>query len=543
MTDEAKPDERAAKTLLGAHWIAGERSRSASGEAFHGVDPRSGARLDPAYHDAGAPELERAVTAAASVASSFSVARGRRAELLEALAVELAALGDVLLDRCERETALPRERLAAERDQAARQLRMFAGVVRDGGYLDARIDHGDPSRTPAPRPDVRRMLQPLGPVAVFGASSFPLAFSVLGGDTASALAAGCPVIFKGHPAHPGTAELTARAVASAIDKVGVEPGVFSLLHGRGHELGARLVQHPRVRAVSFTGSLSGGRALFDLAAARPEPIPVFAEMGSVNPVFVLPGAMRARSAEIATRLGQAVSLGVGQYCTNPGLVFVVGEEGLEEFTAALARTLSQQPVGIMLHERVWIDYIQRVALHRQLAGITMIAGGPAVPYPTTGSCSVKPVGLLTDLETFDSAPRLLEEVFGPVTVVIKCPDLATLERIAAGLPGQLTSTIHAEPEEVEGAAGLARALSDRSGRVLFNGVPTDVEVCHAMQHGGPYPATTDARATSIGTAAIARFLRPVCYQDFPPALLPVELRDENPGGLARVVDGRRTGAA
>ncbi len=440
----------------------------------------------------------------------------------------------------ERETALPRGRLVGERGRTVNQLRMFAAVVRDGGYLDARIDRGDPGRTPAPRPDVRRMLQPLGPVAVFGASNFPLAFSVAGGDTASALAAGCPVVVKGHPAHPGTSELVARAITTAVKRVGLPAGVFSLLHGRSRELGARLVQHAAIKAVGFTGSLAGGRALFDLAAARPQPIPVFAEMGSVNPVFIMPGAMRTRSAAIAAGLGRSVSLGVGQFCTNPGLVFVVGEDGLEAFTASLARTLSQTPVGVMLHEGIWTDYIQRVALQRQLPGVTMIAGGPAVPFPANGSCSVKPVGLLTDLETYNSAPRLLEEVFGPVTVVIKCPDVAALETIAAALPGQLTATVHAEHEEAGDAATLARVLGERAGRVIFNGFPTGVEVCHAMHHGGPYPATTDARATSVGSAAIERFLRPVCYQDFPATLLPAELRDENPGGLLRMVDGTCT---
>ncbi len=539
MTDAAKPDDRAAAELRGEHWIAGEASRG-GGDAFHGVDPTSSERLEPAYFDAGDAELERAALAAVSAAPRLASARADRAALLEAIADEIMALGDSLLERCERETALPRARLVGERGRTTSQLRMFAAVVRDGGYVDARIDRGDPERSPAPRPDVRRMLHPLGPVAVFGASNFPLAFSVAGGDTAAALAAGCPAIVKGHPAHPGTSELVARAITAAVKKVGLPAGVFSLLHGRGRALGAKLVQHPAIKAVGFTGSLAGGRALFDLAAARPEPIPVFAEMGSVNPVFIMPGAMRARSAAIAAGLGRSVSLGVGQFCTNPGLVFVAGEDGLEAFTASLARTLSQTPVCVMLHEGIWTDYIQRVALQRQLPGVTMIAGGPAVPFPANGSCSVKPVGLLTDLETYESSPRLLEEVFGPVTVIIKCPDVAALEAVAAGLPGQLTATVHAERGEAGDAATLARVLGERAGRVIFNGFPTGVEVCHAMHHGGPYPATTDARATSVGSAAITRFLRPVCYQDFPAALLPAELRDENPGGLLRMVDGTCT---
>jgi NADP-dependent aldehyde dehydrogenase len=412
---------------------------------------------------------------------------------------------------------------------------MFAALVRDGSWVDARIDRALPQRTPLPKPDIRRMLVPIGPVAVFGASNFPLAFSVAGGDTASALAAGCPVVVKAHPAHPATSELAARAIMAAAEASGIPRGVFSLLQSTRNDVARAVVQHPQVKAVGFTGSLRAGRALFDAAAARPEPIPVYAEMGSVNPVFILPGAIAERGAAIATGLKDAVTLGVGQFCTNPGLTIGIGEARFDDLVNQLEAGMRNAPPGPMLTPAICRSYD---------AGVVRLSGIEGVTTSRSSGTAQESHGVpslfVTRAAVFLEHHEIGEEVFGPSTVVIRCDSHEELYRVAAQLEGQLTATIHGTPADLAEHASLVSILENKAGRLIVNGFPTGVEVCPSMQHGGPYPATTDARSTSVGTAAINRFVRPVAYQGFPQLLLPPELRDGNPRKIWRLVDGELT---
>jgi alpha-ketoglutaric semialdehyde dehydrogenase len=515
--------------LHGGNLIAG--AVSTLGETrFRAADAASGKPLDPAFHEATDDEIDRALTAAAA---AFPGYRARSAEeiagLLEEIAAGLEGLGDALIQRARSETALPEARLVGERGRTCAQLRMFAELVREGSWVDARIDRALPDRKPAPRPDLRRMLVPIGPVVVFGASNFPLAFSVCGGDTASALAAGNPVVVKGHPAHPGTSEMAARVVAAAVEKRAMPAGVFSMVQGPSPRVGLALVRHPGTRAVGFTGSLQGGRALFDAAAARADPIPVFAEMGSINPVFVLPGALAARAAEIAEAFVQSVTLGVGQFCTNPGLAVALAGRGLELFVAETSKRIGVCPPGTMLSAPIARRYEEGLAARRAVEGVRVAgeaAGGGAVI-------------LATDARRFLEDARLHEELFGPSSLVVACPSREELYEVARRLAGQLTVTLHATAQDVAEHRALVDLLRDKAGRLIANGFPTGVEVSPAMQHGGPYPATTDPRFTSVGTAAIFRFARPVCYQNFPPEWLPPELQDGNPRGIWRTVDGQR----
>jgi 2,5-dioxopentanoate dehydrogenase len=487
--------------------------------------------------EASAEHVDRAVTAADR---AFEAYRQRpaaeRAALLQQIAAEIEALGDELLAVAHAETALPiAERLAGERARTVRQLALFADLVRDGSWVDARIDRADPARRP-PRPDLRRMLIPIGPVAVFAASNFPLAFSVAGTDTASALAAGCPVVVKAHPAHPATAELTAAAIVRAVERTGMPPGVFSLLHSTRNDLAVALVQHPGTKAVAFTGSLTGGRALFDAGAARPEPIPVYAEMGSVNPVFLLPGALDQRAEAIAEGLAQSVTLGVGQFCTCPGIAAGIAGTGFERFVGRMEALIANGRPGTMLSPRILHGYDagwQRVS---GIGGVRTVRG--QAPADVDGEA--RPTLFLTDARTFLAQPVLRDEIFGPATVLVQCDSRDQLDEVARTLDGQLTATLHGEPEDVAAHASLVAILELKVGRLVFNGFPTGVEVCAAMQHGGPYPATTDARSTSVGTAAIGRFARPVAYQNWPSTALPPELQNANPRRVWRMVDGEMT---
>lgn len=473
-----------------------------------------------AIPEATKADVDNAVAAAQAAFRTFAADREKRALLLETIGEKILGLGEELLDAAHEESALPLARLLGERGRTVSQLGLFAEVVREGAYLGARRDAADAARQPLPKPELRRMLRPLGPVAVFGASNFPLAFSVAGGDTAAALAAGCPVIHKAHPAHPRTAAMVGAAIGAAVAEVGLPAGVFSLLHGAGHELGQWLAEHPGIQAIGFTGSLRGGRALFDLAAARPRPIPVYAEMGSVNPVFLLPGAVKERAAALAAGLAGSVTMGVGQFCTNPGLLFLVGDENGEALLAALAEKLDHAPAGRMLYPALQRAYAEGIEQHLAQDGVEKRTA--AEP---TGGLEARPVLLVAGADAFAGHPRLQEEVFGPVTLAVKCADERAMARLAESLEGQLTATVHAAEEaDREAAAELLEILADKAGRVIFNGFPTGVEVAHAMQHGGPYPATTDSRSTSVGTAAIDRFLRPVAYQDVPEALLPADLK-------------------
>lgn len=524
--------------ITGANLIAAD-AVDTNGATFHAVNPSTGATLPPAFAEASTVQVSQAFAAAEVAFRTYGgTPRETRAKLLRTIASEIEGLGDTLIERAHEETALPHARLEGERLRTVNQLRLFADWVEEGSWVEARIDPGDPARTPTPKPDVRRMLEPLGPVAVFGASNFPLAFSVAGGDTTSALAAGCTVVCKAHPGHPGTSELTARAVIRAVRDTDLPVGVFSLLHGWSHEVGLAMVRHPFVRAVGFTGSLGGGRALFDAAAARPDPIPVYAEMGSVNPVFLLPSAVAERPDAIAQGLAQSITLGVGQFCTNPGVILAVRAPGFDEFLERLAERIRGATAGVMLYEGLGDTYAS--ALDRMRAkGVDVLAAAPEPERPEARGC---PTVLSTDLARFLDDPELRTEIFGPASVLVTGSSVADLERAAQALEGQLTATIHGTEEELQAAAPLVAILRRKVGRIIFNGFPTGVAVGHAMQHGGPYPATTDARTTSVGTAAIARFARPVCYQNFPDAALPLALRNRNTLGIWRLVNGEMTRA-
>jgi NADP-dependent aldehyde dehydrogenase len=458
----------------------------------------------------------------------------QRAALLEQIAAEIEALGDELLAVAHAETALPvAERLTGERARTVRQLRLFADLARDGSWVDARIDRANPDQRP-PRPDIRRMLIPIGPVAVFSASNFPLAFSVAGTDTASALAAGCPVIVKAHPAHPATSELTARAVIRAVEKTGVPAGVFSLLQSTRNDIAVALVRHPLTRAVAFTGSLSAGRALFDAGASRPEPIPVYAEMGSVNPVFVLPAALDERADAIAEGLAQSVTLGVGQFCTCPGIAAGIDGPSFERFVSRMEGLIAHARPGTMLYPRILHSY---EAGSRQLSAIDGVRTVRGEGVAGEEGVHARPTLFVTDARTFLAHHELRQEVFGPSTVLVRCDSREQLADVARAMEGQLTATIHGTAADLSEHAALLSTLERKAGRLIVNGFPTGVEVCSAMQHGGPYPATTDARSTSVGTAAIHRFARPVAFQNFPPSALPLELQDANPRRVWRSVDG------
>jgi len=523
--------------LHGQSFIGGQLSRG-SGETFRATSPLDSSPLDPVFFRASAAEVDQALNLAEAAFDTYRLTTAQeRATFLETIADEILALGDALIQRAHQETGLPEARLNGERGRTVGQLRMFAQIAREGSWVDARIDHPIPDRQPAPKPDLRRMLTPIGPVVVFGSSNFPLAFSVAGGDTASALATGNPVVVKAHSGHPGTSELVASAVRRAVQKPALPDGVFSMLHGAGAVIGHALVKHPFTRAVGFTGSRTAGRALFDAAAARSDPIPVFAEMSSLNPVFILPGALREHCDKIASGLAGSITLGVGQFCTKPGLIFAVQGPGFPEFETALAKSLEAVAPATMLHAGICEAYHNGLARASAISGTTLLARSNQPREPT--KTHAQAVLLRTDFAGFRAHPELADEVFGPFAILISASTLADLDQIAASLEGQLTATLHATPADLEAAASLLRILERKAGRLILNGFPTGVEVCPSMHHGGPYPATTDVRFTSVGTAALYRFVRPICYQDFPPSLLPDAIQDENPLHLWRTVDGAR----
>ena len=510
-----------------------------SARTFHAVSPLSGERLEPAFHEVGGAEVDRALVLAEEAFAVFGRASAEtRAALLEKIGAEIMALGDALLERAHVETGLPLARLTGERGRTVGQLGLFAALVREGSWCDARIDTALPDRQPLARPDLRRMLVPLGPVAVFGSSNFPLAFSVAGGDTASALAAGNPVIVKAHRAHPGTSEMVAGAVVRAVAACGLPAGVFAMLHGSGAKMGIALVRHPLTRAAGFTGSRTAGRALFDAAAARPDPIPVFAEMSSLNPVFLLPGALRERTAQLVEGLKNSVTMGVGQFCTKPGLVFGIGGGEFENFAESFAAAMRAAAPGTMLSAGICRAFHDGLEAMGRVPGV--IALGVSETAPDAARTQGEPVVFATDAENFLAQPALHEEVFGPCTLLVDAPGYPGLVRLARQLEGQLTATIHGTAADLAEAGDLLAALQRRAGRVVVNGFPTGVEVSPAMHHGGPYPATTDERFTSVGTAAIQRFARPVCLQSLPATALPPELLDANPRGLMRLVNSQLT---
>ena len=547
-------------------------------DTIYGVNPRTGERLEPGFPAADSARVDALVADALAAFGRFRTTSGSdRAELLRAIATEIEALGDELITVCDAETALGPVRIASERGRTVTQLRMFADLVDEGSWVDARIDTAIPDRSPLPKPDIRRMLAAIGPVVVFGASNFPLAFSVAGGDTASALAAGNPVIVKAHGSHPGTSALVGRAVSAAVAQCGLPAGVFAVVHGPGSVVGSALVKHPGVRAVGFTGSRGGGRALMDLAAARSTPIPVYAEMGSINPLIMLPGAIANRGTAIAEGLAGSVCLGVGQFCTNPGLILVVepagddaasggsavpeGSAGSGEragaapgdaanapdtaaaataaFVSALAATMEAKGPGVMLNASIASNYCAMVSRFASEHGVVTHTGAGSSDGPE-GHATVKPALFSVSADLFVRSPLLAEEVFGPATLIVRCASADDVTRCLNVIGGNLTATLHGEDDDFARFNQLVRTVEQTVGRVIFNGFPTGVEVCPSMTHGGPYPASASEFHTSVGTGAILRFARPVSYQSCPPSLLPAELVDANPRGIMRIVNGAYT---
>ena len=525
-------------TITGDMLIGGGAVRG-TGEAFRALDAARGEALDPPYGSAGPADLERACALAWAAFDLYRETRlDQRAQFLEAIATGILDLGDALIERAMAETGLPRGRIEGERARTVGQLRLFAAVVREGSWLDARVDPAQPGRTPLPRPDLRLRNVPLGPVAVFGASNFPLAFSVAGGDTASALAAGCPVVVKAHPAHPGTSELVGRAVQGAVQQCGLPEGVFSLLFGAGNWLGGALVADPRIKAVGFTGSRGGGLALVRIASERSEPIPVYAEMSSINPVILLPAALARRAVEIGRGFVASLTMGAGQFCTNPGLVLANDGPALDQFVAAAREALGLAPATAMLTPGIFQAYQHGVERLAGRSGVEEVARGQLAAGANHGQSAL----FATDADHFLSDETLKEEVFGASSLLVRCRDIPAMRDLLDRQEGQLTVTLQMDDGDMDAARALLPTLERKAGRVLVNGWPTGVEVGHAMVHGGPYPATSDGRSTSVGSLAIRRFLRPVCYQDLPAALLPTVLQDGNPLGLPILVDGKPTRA-
>jgi len=530
--------------LTGKSILGGQAPETPRGKAFRATNPQTGEKIPPDFYSATREELNAAANLAERAFFEWSRASGKtRAAFLRKIADHIEALGDELVNRVNLETALPAPRVKSEAARTCFQLRMFAQLVEEGSWVAARIDQGDSSRTPLPKPDMRSLWRPLGPVAVFCASNFPLAYSVAGGDTASALAAGNPVIVKAHGAHPGTAEMVGQAIRNAARECRAPDGVFSLLFDAGIEVGLDLVRHPKVKAVGFTGSKEGGRSLMDAAASRPEPIPVYAEMGSINPVFILPGAMKERGAEIAKGLHGSVTLSAGQFCTKPGIV-VTAEGASSQAFAEHFRSLMDSAGGFTLltsriHEAYLSGTKSRSAL-RAPAGSSAGSAQGAAPASSAGGFHVAPAVFETSASAFREQPSLHSEIFGPATMLVRYSSREELLETARSLEGHLTATIHGTEQDLRDYADLIAILESKVGRLIFNGFPTGLEVCHAVVHGGPYPATSDGRTTSVGTRAIYRFSRLICYQNFPDAALPEELKDQNPLGIWRLVDGRHT---
>ncbi|MBX7443786.1 MULTISPECIES: aldehyde dehydrogenase (NADP(+)) [unclassified Arthrobacter] len=519
--------------LTGHSLIAG-RTVDGEGKTTFGLNPATNRPLEPAYTLLTEEQLTTATRAAAEAFASFSTLDPEtHAAFLEAVADNIEAIGDELITRAGQETGLPAGRLTGERARTTGQLRLFAAVVRQGDFRGVRIDPALPDRAPLPRADIRQRQIPLGPVAVFGASNFPLAFSTAGGDTASALAAGCPVVFKAHNAHPGTSELVGQAITKAVRDHGLHPGVFSLIYGPGSSIGQALVADPAIKAVGFTGSQSAGIALMRTAAARPEPIPVYAEMSSLNPVFVFEGALKGDIDALAQQYVTAVTGSSGQLCTSPGLLFAPTGEAGDKLAAAVGRAIAACPGQTMLTEGIVNSWKAGTKALSTAAGVELI--GQGTPGPTENAPAPAIFG--TEVEQFTANHVLHEEIFGAASLVIRYTSTGDLLQAAAGIEGQLTASLHLAEEDYPTAAPLIPVLEQKVGRIIVNGWPTGVEVGHAMVHGGPFPATSDSRTTSVGTLAINRFLRPVAYQNLPQELLPAPLQDDNPWHLNRHING------
>lgn len=516
-------------TLTGRNLIAGAWRTGA--QTYSAVEAATGAALEPAFAQGSAADVADACAAAAQAQPVYAaLPLSQRAAFLRLMADKIDALGDTLTRRAMLESGLPEARLNGERGRTVGQLRLFAEEVENGGWQGLRIDHAIPDRAPLPKPDLRMRKVPVGPVAVFGASNFPLAFSVAGGDTASALAAGCCVVVKGHPAHPGTSELVAGAILEAIREAGLPEGVFSLVGGTANALGEALVKDPRIAAVGFTGSRAGGLALMAHAASRPVPIPVYAEMSSVNPVVLMPARMEEAAEALGAAFVGSLSLGAGQFCTNPGIVLAVESEATNRFIAAVGEALAAVPAQTMLTAGIQSAYTKGIAAIAE-HGASLVGTGA----DGSSACGRAHVFTVSGAD-FRANPDLGHEVFGPSSIIVTCTDLAEVAAILQGMEGQLTATLHMAPADYDAARGLMPILEGLAGRIIANAWPTGVEVTHTMVHGGPFPATSDGRSTSVGTLAIDRFLRPVSYQDLPAALLPKALLD-GPSTVLRRVDG------
>lgn len=508
--------------------IIGFNTSSEGTVALQAINPVSGDTLGPLFYNATKEELESATELAEDAFLIYRKKSGKeKAEFLRQIATEIEALGDILIDRYTAETGLPAGRAQGERGRTCGQLRLFASLLEEGSWVNAKIDPAMPDRQPLPRVDLRSMERPLGPVAVFGASNFPLAFSVAGGDTASALAAGCPVVFKAHPAHLGLSEFVGRAIQKAAMETGMPDGVFSMIHA-DPEISQALVQDPRITAVGFTGSYKVGKLLYDLAAARPKPIPVYSEMGSTNPVFILPKTLEAQAEGIAESYVNSINMGVGQFCTNPGIMLI---QKNETFLEILEKKAKESAAGNMVSPGIKDAFYAGVNRAKKYTKVV------AIGKKADGLSGVEPTVLYADYQTFKDNPHLDEEIFGPTSLVVEGTSKEEYLDIARNLSGHLTATVHGTEEELTEYAELLEILEQKVGRLIINGFPTGVEVCHAMVHGGPFPATTDSRSTSVGTGAITRFTRPVCFQNLPDSLLPDELKDSNPLGIWRLVDG------
>jgi NADP-dependent aldehyde dehydrogenase len=522
--------------MITSNIIEGKEVRG-SGKTFQGHNPASQTTIEGDFEIATLDNVDQAVAAATDAFKIYKNTSGKKkAALLRAIASEIEAIGDPLILRAAQESGLPEGRFMGERGRTCGQLRMFAELLEEGSWVEARIDEALPNRRPMPREDIRNMLQPLGPVVIFGASNFPLAFSTVGGDTASALAAGCPVIVKAHPSHPGTNALVSEAVVKALKKCDLPAGIFSTLYDNGHSIGAALVKHPEITAVGFTGSEAGGKALMALAAERENPIPVYAEMGSTNPVFLLPEKLATEVDTLPSLIAGSVNMGVGQFCTNPGLLFVLQTEHLETFTLNLEKAFESLNAFTMLNEGIHKNYFSKRAIALSSPGVSSVHADDQ----TAGTLAAPPTIAKVSYTEFLKNPNLHEEVFGPFTLMVVCKDKTEMMTLARSLKGQLTATFMGTESELKANAELIDIVKEKVGRIVFNGVPTGVEVGHAMHHGGPFPASSNGRYTSVGSAAIKRFARPVAWQNCPEALLPDALKNGNPLGIWRMVNGEMT---
>jgi len=521
-------------TKLSGRSLIGFQGGAGSGEHLYARNPTTGQQLQPPFIPATPQEVDRAARLAADAFSSYSRTSGKeRAAFLRKIAAKIEAITPDIVERAAQETALPAARLQSETARTCHQLRLFAQVAEEGSWVNARIDHADSERKPLAKPDIRSVMRPLGPVVVFGASNFPLAFSVAGGDTASALAGGNTVIVKAHAAHPGTSELVGRTLQESIRECRLPEGVFSLLFGHGSQIGTALMKHPLVRAGGFTGSRTAGRILMDVAASRPEPIPFYAEMSSTNPVFILPGALRERAESIASGLHASFTLGAGQFCTKPGMVFLGQGPDADKFAGKLGKFVAGSSPFHLLTEAIHSSYGSAIAKRKADPAVTVLA--EKEPSGAEGFFAHSAV-FETDADKFLGSD-LEAEIFGPTTLLVRHSSREQLLQIARSLEGHLTATIHGTEQDLRDFADLIAILETKVGRLLFNGFPTGVEVTHAMVHGGPYPSTSDGRSTSVGTQAIFRFTRLLCYQGFPDSALPDELKEANPLGIWRMVDG------